>query len=102
MYNHSADVVRYMSHLALFEGASVLHENFVFCCEKLGVRKDELLARNGVNICTFVRQVCFNDCKSNNANAFTVKELCNVRDNLYECHLNRSDIECIINDLCLN
>lgn len=102
MYNHSADVIRYMSHLAVFQGGSILHENFVFCCDKLKVRKDELLTRTGGNIYNFVTNVCSNDCKSNNVNASIVKELCNVRDKLYECPLSKSQIELIINDLCIN
>ena len=104
MFNHKADVIRYMCRMSIFCSLSVLCENFLFCCQALDLEQDLLLAKSIHDISSLVKSYCFNYCKDvlSQCNAAVLKELCDARDKLTECILDSNEIQCIIDDICIN
>ena len=104
MYNHSVSVIRHVCRVSLCSSLSVLYENFIFCCNALKFEQNLVLAKTSQEISKIVRSFFNSNCKNvtNQCCTDVVRELCNVRDKMSQCILNRDEVQCIINVLCTN
>ena len=95
--NHQTDVVRYVMRSALSCPLSIFKENHELCCKHLGLNNQSIPdgLKNNIKV------ICNDQCKMT-FESTVISELANVRDQLSDTVLNMTEIETIINHLCLN
>ena len=95
--NHQTDVVRYVMRSALNCPLSIFKENHELCCKHLGLNNQSIPdgLKNNIKV------ICNDQCKMT-FESTVISELANVQDQLSDTVLNMTEIETIINHLCLN